>query len=255
MSAGGALLRLVAYAEHEPAVNMALDEALLDVAEDLVLRFYGWRPHALSLGWFQSPDHPAARAAATTGLPLVRRLTGGGAIVHAHELTYALAGPDGSVPFDGAVDRSYRRVHEAIARVLCRHGAPVTFADDAPRALAHAERPFSCFARTTRLDLVASGGKIVGSAKRRRGGRALQHGSILLGAHPMQPGTTSLELLTQQPADPAALAAEIAAELASTFELAAASAAFTSEEREHARRREAAFRLEVPRGKAHPARS
>lgn len=161
----------------EPAFNMALDEALLRSDSPLTLRFYQWEPHALSLGRFQklAEGEPHEHV-------LVRRLTGGGAILHAEELTYSLTGPDGEGPFAGDVSASYRVVHDALIDVLRGIGVDIAYAgDDAPPALRRSDQPFLCFARSTSLDLVAPDGtKLVGSAKRRVAGRALQHGSIVV---------------------------------------------------------------------------
>ncbi len=187
---------------------MAFDEKLLDEAEDLVLRLYQWQPYAVSLGYFQRPDASLLAELKQAGLPCVRRMTGGGAILHADELTYSLAGPETHAPFDGDVENSYRFVHDAILEALRDYADsfdtnadfpvdmnadfPVGYARAAPRALRHSEQPFLCFARSTALDLVAKGRKLVGSAKRRRRGRALQHGSILLSPHPRQPEAITL---------------------------------------------------------------
>ena len=160
---------------------MALDEALLDtVAEDpsfALLRTYGWTEPTLSLGYFQ----PIAQAEADPrwhGVPVVRRPTGGGAIWHHHELTYALVVP-AAHPLARPAAALYHAVHSALAALLRRHGV-----DTAPRGAAppspSAPRPFLCFADRDPEDLVCQGAKIVGSAQRRRSGAILQHGSMLL---------------------------------------------------------------------------
>jgi lipoate-protein ligase A len=160
---------------------MALDEALLDtVADDpsfALLRTYGWTAPTLSLGYFQ----PIAQADADPrwrGVPFVRRPTGGGAIWHHHELTYALVVP-AAHPLARPSTTLYHAVHSALAALLRRDGI-----DAAPRGTAtpsaSASRPFLCFADRDPEDLVCQGAKIVGSAQRRRSGAILQHGSMLL---------------------------------------------------------------------------
>ncbi|MCB9832306.1 MAG: lipoate--protein ligase [Planctomycetes bacterium] len=189
-----ATLRLVRFQPGTPSWNMAVDEALLVSGGAPLLRFYGWRPFGLSLGWFQDEPAPEERAdLAAAGIEVVRRLTGGGAILHAHEVTYSLSGPDGQGPFAGDVESSYRLVHGIVIEVLREFGLALDWARAAPRALKHQDQPFLCFARSTALDLVAGGRKLVGSAKRRRGGRALQHGSIVLRGHERGGGGPGIE--------------------------------------------------------------
>ncbi len=118
-----------------PAENMARDEALLRVpAPRPTLRTYTWAPWTLSLGYFQdvSPERVAGFRA--RGLGVVRRPTGGGAIFHADELTYAFVCPTGTpgVP-DDAVG-AYDLVHGAIARALARQGTDSAVRGDTPLA-------------------------------------------------------------------------------------------------------------------------
>lgn len=164
---------------------MALDEALLASAEPSpVLRFYTWEPAALSLGYFQRWAELAPRAA---GAVVVRRFSGGGAIHHADELTFSIAGPASHALFRGEVRRSYERVHALLAAALARQG--VTAALRGARTLS-SERAGTgmCFHESTDLDLVWDGKKGVGSAQRRSGGRVLHHGSIKLGRTALEEG-------------------------------------------------------------------
>lgn len=159
--------------------NMALDEALLAVigaaAHPLpVLRFYQWSEPTVSLGYFQSIDDLPA---ALDGLPVVRRLTGGGAIVHDRELTYSVHFPARQWPRadfrDLVVD-----VHDVLADLVGLQR---------PVEPTHPPEPFLCFERRHPQDLEKRGRKIVGSAQRSRRGSLLQHGSILLEASPWTP--------------------------------------------------------------------
>jgi lipoate-protein ligase A len=171
--------RLLETWDWAPGANMALDEAQLELdGLPPTLRFYTWQPEALSLGWFQRvEDVPAARG----GLVVVRRLTGGGAIHHAAELTYSLAGPADAPPFVGSVPRSYERIHAALAAVLATLGVATELRGE--RALASdLAGTGMCFHASSALDLVRDGRKLVGSAQRRRRGRVLHHGSIKLRA-------------------------------------------------------------------------
>jgi lipoate-protein ligase A len=176
---------------HETAdgpANMALDAALLDaVAEDpsaAWLRTYGWTAPTLSLGYFQrwadAQADPRWRDA-----PIVRRPTGGGAIWHDRELTYALVVP-GDHPLARPSTALYRAVHEAIARLLRAQGLAADRRGDAV-APESANRPFLCFTDRDPEDIVAGGTKVVGSAQRRRSGAVLQHGSLLVARSPTTP--------------------------------------------------------------------
>ncbi|HED65658.1 MAG TPA: lipoate--protein ligase family protein [Planctomycetes bacterium] len=157
--------------------NMGLDEALLLLpAERPTLRLYTWDPPALSLGYFQR----AADVPALARVPrAVRRLTGGGAIHHAEELTFSIALPADHPLYAGPVRESYLRIHATIARALEGLGVPASPRGDRPLA---SDRPSGgmCFEDSCELDLVWGDRKGVGSAQRRTGGRILHHGSIKL---------------------------------------------------------------------------
>ncbi len=179
--------------------NMALDEALLDAvaAEPSAawLRTYGWTEPTLSLGYFQrwadAQADPRWRDA-----PIVRRPTGGGAIWHDHEVTYALVVPENH-PLARPSRALYRAVHEAIAALFRSQGLAADRQGEAV-AMESAPRPFLCFTDRDPEDIVSGGNKVVGSAQRRRSGAVLQHGSVLLarsGATPDLPGAGDLALV------------------------------------------------------------
>jgi lipoate-protein ligase A len=171
-----------------PAWNMAVDEALL--AEPKAwLRFYAWQPPALSLGYFQSVAELAGLA---PELPRVRRPTGGGAILHADEITIALALPAARLGTTAA--GAHELLNEAVGRAVASFGVLLRRPTNACRQ-AQRSRGF-CFAEPTRLDLLAPDGhKVFGSAGRRRQDRALQHGSLILRRHPLAPFTGELPAL------------------------------------------------------------
>lgn len=207
-------LRVAPYSVERPARNMALDAALLACATTATLRLYGWGPHAVSLGHFQrDADLSPYRAA---GLPVVRRMTGGGAIVHAHEVTYSLLLPEDHPLLRGLdVKSSYAAIHSPIRAALRTFGVETEIRPEPVGA--HADRSFLCFARATELDLVAAGRKIVGSAQRRKPGRVLQHGSILLRNHPLQPGTSCASEIAGREIDAATMAEALRAAFADAF--------------------------------------
>ena len=164
--------------------QMAADEVLLEHAVATgrpALRFYTWDPPTLSLGYFQ-PFAARLADALLAELPVVRRPTGGGAIVHHHELTYALALPAGPAWHRGI--HWTCRMHDIIRVGLERHGVPAA-ACGVGGEVGRGE--YLCFRHQTPGDVLLGGAKVVGSAQRRRAGALLQHGSILLAASPFAP--------------------------------------------------------------------
>lgn len=177
------------YETADGPANMALDEALLDwVArggESAYLRTYGWTVPTLSLGYFQSLSQ-VRREPRWASVPVVRRPTGGGAIWHEHEVTYALVVPT-THPMARSRNDLYRIVHAAIADLLGQHGARMAASVDTdkpgvgvrPQQIER-KRPLLCFTDRNQHDIVIDGFKVLGSAQRRRAGAVLQHGSLLL---------------------------------------------------------------------------
>lgn len=157
--------------------NMAMDEAILESlpAGGGRLRWYAWREPTVSLGVFQRyADWEAAEAFAL--FPVVRRPSGGGAILHGSDLTYAIA-VDRSHPAAAAPELLYDAVHQSAVKAFQALGL------DASRVLAgHDAWPdrFLCFHRRNVGDVVIGASKVLGSAQRRHQRAVLQHGSILL---------------------------------------------------------------------------
>jgi lipoate-protein ligase A len=186
------------------AWNMALDEALLaarargDPAAPPTLRLYAWSPPALSLGRHQpaTASHDP-RFLQRAGIDLVRRPTGGRAVLHDRERTFAVVGSLRSSCFPAGVIETYRRIAEALLRAL---GALGLQAASLPASAARHAVPdeASCFARTSAHEISVGGRKLVGSAQLRRGGAFLQHGSIPLAS---DPGRLAAALGRPVPAD------------------------------------------------------
>lgn len=187
------LLKVVQHPPAGGAWNMAVDEALAEYSAEhgfAILRFYEWAEPTLSLGYFQAAadrrGHPASLRC-----PIVRRTSGGGAILHDRELTYSLAVPTGH-PLAAAAGRLYQATHNAIADALSSFGIPGVLRlctdceQPVEKSRASAE-PFLCFQRQATGDLLIDGVKIAGSAQRRRRGVVMQHGSVLLAASPFAP--------------------------------------------------------------------
>jgi lipoyl(octanoyl) transferase len=172
-------VRVVIESEPQSGVrNMALDEALLEAAlerGECTVRWYRWSQATVSLGYFQ-PAEAAQAHPELAGLPIVRRLTGGGAILHHHEWTYSCTVPPGH-PLGESPTQVYDAVHQRVVAALKERGIGTAL-----RGEAHAdrERAFLCFGRGDPRDIVMGGHKIMGSAQRRRRGAVLQHGSLLV---------------------------------------------------------------------------
>ena len=185
-----ASFRLLVTEPLDGALNMALDESLLRGrlagTTPPTLRFFAWQPATISLGYGQPLDARIDEAAAASlGIGLVRRPTGGSAILHEGpdlELTYSVVATTGD--FEGAADllQTYRWIGSALAAGINRIGAPVEMVPVQPSD--PATMPTFCFARTGSYELEIGGLKIVGSAQRRQGAAFLQHGSLMLGAAP-----------------------------------------------------------------------
>src|SRR5216684_7091332 len=165
------------------AWNMAVDEALLDgVAAGIApptLRFYQWAPPCLSLGYFQPFDVVDVAGCAALGVDVVRRPTGGRAILHDRELTYSMALPASVLGHDGGVLPSYYRLSLALQDGLQRLGVGSTLAPESAGGGSPVHGPV-CFDRPSAYEILLQGRKLVGSAQMRRGGGILQHGSILI---------------------------------------------------------------------------
>ena len=165
------------------AFNMALDEALLLVHEASAglptLRIYGWCQPTLSLGYGQDARQEVDLAACQAqGVAVVRRPTGGRAVLHDQEVTYSVVMP---LLADGpsTITEHYRRIGMALAAALQSLGVPVHLARPQVRAARALASP-ACFAALARYELSAAGKKIVGSAQKRAQRAVLQHGSIPL---------------------------------------------------------------------------
>tara|TARA_R110002072_G_scaffold155657_1_gene305994 strand:+ start:32885 stop:33679 length:795 start_codon:yes stop_codon:yes gene_type:complete len=189
------VLLMVEPAARSGSWNMATDEYLLEAALSLRLkavRMYRWAEPTVSLGYFQDSDD-AALSTTFQNLAAVRRLSGGGAILHHHELTYSFVLPAND-PLTREPTELYSQVHNAIIAVLRTFGAECSMRgeDDAKP-----DEPFLCFIRGDRHDIHCGGHKVVGSAQRRRKGAVLQHGSILLEHSPHAPQIPGLRDLAE----------------------------------------------------------
>lgn len=166
--------------------NMAVDEALLLSFDPLVslpvLRLYGWSPPALSLGRFQKvADTLDLEQCRTAGVPVVRRITGGGVIFHADELTYSIVCAAHQIPAAHSIKDSFRVLTGFLLQFYRNLGLDAAYAIDCRE---NGERlgvrtPF-CFAGKETFDILINGRKIGGNAQRRTKRAVFQHGSIPL---------------------------------------------------------------------------
>ncbi|HEX9486580.1 MAG TPA: hypothetical protein VF976_05915 [Gemmatimonadales bacterium] len=162
------------------AANMAIDAELLDRADGTgagFLRLYRFDPPCLSLGRNEPAAHYDHTEIARRGLDVVRRPTGGRAVWHEHEVTYAVAAP---VAAFGSLRNAYHTIHERIAVALRSLGADATLAPHQPPSSGRVDQPASCFATRVVGEVLVAGRKLVGSAQVRKRSAFLQHGSILL---------------------------------------------------------------------------
>jgi lipoate-protein ligase A len=156
--------RVIDYSENDAFMNMAIDEAVSEAVASgespPTIRFYGWKPDAVSIGYFQSLDKEVdAARCAEEGVDIVRRRTGGGAVYHDGygEITYSVIGKESLFPKD--ILASYRLICGWVVDSLGLMGIESEF------------KPIN--------DIIAKGRKISGNAQTRRGGVLLQHGTIL----------------------------------------------------------------------------
>ena len=179
---------------HSAAMNMAIDEALLEYATIPLIRFYRWQFPALSFGYFGRFTDVASHQCERD---LVRRWTGGGIVFHGEDLTYSIVIPTSDMAFAESSLSIYEKIHRALCDALSRTGqrAVVARVSSSAVALAKADGPgpsgatvttrsgindagYSCFANPVRADVMVDGRKIAGAAQRRTRRGLLQQGSI-----------------------------------------------------------------------------
>ena len=168
---------------------MALDQHLLtsttqDQSQSWI-RVYSWKEPTVTRGYFQQDG--SGIPAELQNCPCVRRLTGGGAILHHNEITYSCVVPE-THPVRHSPSSLYDIIHSSLVRLLAQLGVDCSMrretleetADHQSVPTKNSQEPFLCFLRSDPKDVVCCGHKIIGSAQRRRRGTVLQHGSILI---------------------------------------------------------------------------
>lgn len=208
---------------------MAADEVLLESAAEsgrASLRFYEWSEPTLSLGYFQSASVRETDAKLQK-LPWVRRATGGAALVHDREITYALALPPGR-PWQRPGLSLVCRVHDAIARAFADWKVRL---DTVPYGGEKKIGDVLCFLHQTPGDLLLAGQKVVGSAQRKQKGAILQHGGILLAKSDFTPQLPGIQDLSGVTIPVEKIAAAVAQQLATTAGWALFADDWTAQER------------------------
>ena len=162
---------------------MALDQELVkSVAEGIsppVIRFFGWNPPAVSLGYNQKKADLDIDACRRAGFDVVRRPTGGRAVLHQDEFTYSVIAPESDRLIGGTILETYQSIAAGLLAGLKKLGVPAEMVKSSPPAAATQGSPL-CFAAAGRYEISASGKKLIGSAQRRINGVILQQGSLLL---------------------------------------------------------------------------
>ncbi len=215
------------------AWNMAVDEAMLDwvaAGAGPLLRFYRWSEATVSLGYFQRLKERFGHAS-SADCPVVRRPSGGGAIIHDAELTYSLAMP--------AADRSaalgialYQGMHAALVSALSEFGARATLWQLSGRS--DHRPPFLCFERRGEGDVLLGDHKVAGSAQRRRRGAILQHGSVLLRTSLKAPELPGVGNLLGRPISPEALIEGWLERISADLHMSWTASTITAAEQRHA---------------------
>jgi lipoate-protein ligase A len=176
--------RVIRHEAANGAWNMAVDEAIAQMVghgqAPPTLRFYTWNPYAVSLGYLQSaPGGADLEACRRHGIELVRRITGGRAVLHAHELTYSVAIPSWHSWGSLSVVELFSRISAGLIVGLERLGVAASLGESRTTGESESEAG-ACFLQRERPAILVRGRKLIGSAQRRWRRSLLQHGSILL---------------------------------------------------------------------------
>lgn len=182
------------------ALQMAVDKVLLETTPLPILRFYRWAGPCVTIGYFQSREQAEAQY---PGLPVVRRWTGGGTVLHADDAPYSLIVPRGEPFASVRPAESYRLIHGALASALRSAFPSITTAqENAPQCST------SCFENPVTDDLLLGGSKVAGAGQRRTRSGLLHQGSIQIGSFNL-PQASDFASLLGSAIQPAALTQEI----------------------------------------------
>jgi lipoate-protein ligase A len=177
--------RLIVDGAVPGARNMARDVAILEAVSEgratPTLRLYGWNPPCLTLGRHQGVEAADLVFCRAEGIDVVRRPTGGRALLHHLELTYAVIAPLGRYPLPRSLQDAYRLICGALVHAMRAIGVDATLTGGEVNVLLPSPRSaVPCFKAPAGGEVVVGGRKLIGSAMRSHAGTILQHGSILL---------------------------------------------------------------------------
>jgi len=234
-------MRVILDSPSAGAWNMAVDQALLESVEWSgvpTLRMYAWEPATLSLGYFQSYSD-CDKYLPTATCPVVRRASGGGAILHHLETTYCLCVPSRH-RWSARNTELYTTVHDCIIESLAEWDVVVAAYEQSkhpqqPSRAASDKAAFLCFLRRSSGDLILQDHKVVGSAQRRSKSGLLQHGSILWERSVITPELPGINDLAEQCVDQVQFVESFVSRLARKLELPMRRYEITDDERKLAR--------------------
>ncbi len=175
--------RLILYSRHRGPENMAIDEYLIYFYEKTkipVLRIYGWTTPSITLGRYQAPDCLDLEACRNDGVEVIRRITGGGAILHHDEVTYSMVCSESDLGGRLSVKESYEMLNNYIINLYRGFGLDARYSYELRGKECPAEGASLCFSGREEYDILVGGKKIGGNAQRRLKGVIFQHGSIPL---------------------------------------------------------------------------
>ncbi len=192
--------RVLDFQRYNAFENMAIDEAILRETiknkQSPTIRFYGWQPAAVSIGYFQDIKKEVnVEKCRMAGVDIVRRPSGGKAVFHCAEITYSVIACNTEELFPPDISGTYKVISNCIARGLACLGIEASLAETG-RTLQDNDFSACCFSIPSRNELLVSGRKICGSAQMRSGSGFLQHGSILTGFDPAQTASFLLPIRT-----------------------------------------------------------
>jgi lipoate-protein ligase A len=164
---------------------MAIDEAILLSADSggalPTLRFYGWSPPAVSLGYFQDFSKEVnLKKCRSLGIDIVRRPTGGKAVLHENEVTYSVVSPKNNPLFPDTILGTYKVISSCLVQALVAMGVNASIKDSGDRQNEKSSLQSLCFSEPSRFEILVDGRKICGSAQVRAKNAFLQHGSLLV---------------------------------------------------------------------------
>ncbi|MFZ5516757.1 MAG: lipoate--protein ligase family protein [Candidatus Zhuqueibacterota bacterium] len=170
--------------------NMAIDEVLttksVPADKSSIFRIYGWKPYAISLGYNQDANELNLAKCKKNGIDIVRRPTGGRAVLHAEEVTYSVIIPKNSDFYSQDILATYNKISEGLLAGLLLAGVKAElverFANETEKSSAY-KNSIPCFSHSAKYEIAVQNKKLVGSAQRRYENAILQHGSILVGKY------------------------------------------------------------------------